>query len=107
MQPAKSTYDKEIIVPPSFIPLEYFKASLAHFEKNPLYKYLCRVFGEAEAQDAFHPDGRGLHRRADSVRPCLFVHGFPAHGSAAVPLCAAACRRQCCFQRRADAGIAG
>lgn len=41
-------------MPPSFIPLEYFNASLAHFEKNPLYKYLCRVFGEAEAQRVFH-----------------------------------------------------
>lgn len=50
VQPVKSTHEKEIIVPPSFIPLEYFNASLAHFEKNPLYKYLCRVFGEAEAQ---------------------------------------------------------
>lgn len=54
VQPVKSTHEKEIIVPPSFIPLEYFNASLAHFEKNPLYKYLCRVFGEAEAQRVFH-----------------------------------------------------
>lgn len=54
VQPEKSTHEKEIIVPPSFIPLEYFKVSLAHFEKNPLYKYLCRVFGEAEAQRVFH-----------------------------------------------------
>ena len=34
VQPVKSTHEKEIIVPPSFIPLEYFNASLAHFEKN-------------------------------------------------------------------------
>lgn len=35
VQPAKSTHEKEIIAPPTFIPLEYFKASLSHFEKNP------------------------------------------------------------------------
>lgn len=35
VQPVKSTHEKEIIVPPSFIPLEYFNATLAHFEKNP------------------------------------------------------------------------
>lgn len=54
VQLAKNAHEKEIIVPPSFIPLEYFNASLAHFEKNPLYKYLCRVFGEAEIQRIFH-----------------------------------------------------
>ena len=54
VQPAKSTHEKEIIAPPTFIPLVYFKASLSHFEKNPLYKYLCRAFGEAEAQRVFH-----------------------------------------------------
>ena len=35
VQPVKSTHEKEIIVPPSFIPLEYFNASLAHLRRIP------------------------------------------------------------------------
>lgn len=37
----------------SFIPNEYFKASLSHYDMNPFYKYLCSVFGEAGTKRVF------------------------------------------------------
>ncbi|WP_286156422.1 MULTISPECIES: DUF6371 domain-containing protein [Bacteroidales] len=39
---------KPVLTVPSYIPLSYVDRSLSHYEINPLYRYLCNVFGEEE-----------------------------------------------------------
>lgn len=39
---------KPVLIVPSYIPLSYVDRSLSHYEINPLYRYLCNVFGEEE-----------------------------------------------------------
>ncbi|WP_300896995.1 MULTISPECIES: DUF6371 domain-containing protein [Bacteroidales] len=40
-------------VEPSYIPDKIVRASLSHYDKNPLYRYLCGVFGEEETARLF------------------------------------------------------
>lgn len=44
----KSIEKKPVFVVPSYITLSYLERSLSHYEINPLYIYLCNVFGEEE-----------------------------------------------------------
>ena len=46
--PCKSIEKKPVLNVPSYIPLSYVDRSLSHYEINPLYRYLCNVFGEEE-----------------------------------------------------------
>lgn len=41
-------------VEPSYIPDRIVRASLSHYDKNPLYRYLCGVFGEEETARLFN-----------------------------------------------------
>ena len=44
----KYVEEKPVLTVPSYIPLSYVDRSLSHYEINPLYRYLCNVFGEEE-----------------------------------------------------------
>lgn len=41
-------------VEPSYIPDRIVRASLSHYDKNPLYRYLCGVFGTKETLRLFN-----------------------------------------------------
>ena len=41
-------------VEPSYIPEKIVRASLSHYDKNPLYRYLCGVFGTEETLRLFN-----------------------------------------------------
>ena len=44
----KSVEKKPVCIAPSYIASSYVDKSLSHYEINPLYRYLCNVFGEEE-----------------------------------------------------------
>ena len=44
----KSVDKKPVCIAPSYIASSYVDKSLSHYEINPLYRYLCNVFGEEE-----------------------------------------------------------
>ena len=44
----KSVDKKPVCIAPSYIASSYVDKSLTHYEINPLYRYLCNVFGEEE-----------------------------------------------------------
>ena len=44
----KSIEKSPVRIAPSYIPSSYVGRSLSHYEINPLYRYLCNVFGEEE-----------------------------------------------------------
>ena len=44
----KSVDKKAVCIAPSYIASSYVDKSLSHYEINPLYRYLCNVFGEEE-----------------------------------------------------------
>lgn len=44
---------KTVLAVPSYIPSSFVDRSLSHYEINPLYKYLCSVFGEEETSCLF------------------------------------------------------
>ena len=54
---------KPVLIVPSYIPLSYVDRSLSHYEINPLYRYLCNVFGEEETIRLFQ-----LYRIGASVK---------------------------------------
>ena len=41
-------------VEPSYIPEKIVRASLSHYDRNPLYRYLCSVFGAEETARLFN-----------------------------------------------------
>lgn len=49
----KSIEKKPVRIVPSYIPSFYVDRSLSHYEINPLYRYLCGVFGEEETMRLF------------------------------------------------------
>lgn len=59
----KSVEKKPVCIAPSYIPLSYVDRSLSHYEINPLYRYLCNVFGEEETIRLFQ-----LYRIGTSVK---------------------------------------
>lgn len=50
-------------VDPSYIPDGIVRASMSHYNKNPLYRYLCGVFGAEETMRLFN-----LHRIGTSAK---------------------------------------
>ena len=51
--PYKTVDKTSVCIAPSYIPLSYVLRSLSHYSINPLYQYLCRVFGEDETDRMF------------------------------------------------------
>ena len=49
----KSIEKSPVCIAPSYIPSSFVDRSLSHYEINPLYKYLCNVFGEEETVRLF------------------------------------------------------
>lgn len=51
--PCKFVEKKAVIAVPSYIPSAFVERSQSHYEINPLYRYLCNVFGEEETLRLF------------------------------------------------------
>ncbi len=47
-------YTRSASIEPSYISPTIVKASLSHYDRNPLYRYLCGVFGEEETARLFN-----------------------------------------------------
>ena len=47
-------HTRSALVEPSYIPEKIVRASLSHYDRNPLYRYLCGVFGTEETLRLFN-----------------------------------------------------
>ena len=61
--PYKTADKTPSCIVPSYIPLSYVLRSQSHYSINPLYQYLCHVFGEDETDRLF-----GMYRIGTSSK---------------------------------------